>query len=108
MSLPIRILPFFAVLRRSAAVEVPEGLSEVAAAAKSAGIPDCGNRFVCLGQHPAGGLQTTVFQIFKRRRMQMLLKDTEAFPLAQICRLRQSGNGNFFGIMLVNIGDQKL
>ena len=27
--------------------------------------------------------------------MQMLLKDTEAFPLAQICRLRQSGNGNF-------------
>lgn len=80
----ITIVPMLPVLPRGAAKLLPEGFSEITAGTKTAAVGDLGNGKVCLSEKLAGLLQAVISDVGQRCHAQIVLKEPEAYPFADI------------------------
>lgn len=99
----ITILPFSPVLHGRAPKAVLKYTAKVAAAAKSAGMADCCDCFLSLGQHAACLLEPVIPQIFQRRGVQAFTEGTEAFALTDKSSRGDFLDRNFFPEMFMDI-----
>lgn len=98
------ILPFSAIFQRGAMELLCKELAEITAGAKAAELADGGDGVGSAGKHPAGELKPVLCEVFDRAQVHRILKDPVTFPLAQVRGGRKLCNGDFFGVMLVEIG----
>ena len=103
--LPINITipPSAPELNRTAAHPFTEYFSEIAAASQTAGMADCCDCFLSLGQHAACLLEPVIPQIFQRRGVQAFTEGTEAFALTDKSSRGDFLDRNFFPEMFMDI-----